>query len=192
MWDPQRLTTLWACMACYRDSFTFLLLYIYIYIYIHFFFQLNPCSHSPYITSSNKKMALSFTNMLGLSSSTCIAHIACYWKFFLLNYIQVLCLYRLCKANHAYLILCYNSSLVTWTVVSLTTAKFKPLIFSMSGFALFYTENMFIFMILYDFCLLPAQFSYIIIYIWKAESHVQIADRCASWYISSYVENVVL
>jgi hypothetical protein len=28
MWDPQRLTTLWASMACYRDSFTF-------YIHIH-------------------------------------------------------------------------------------------------------------------------------------------------------------
>jgi hypothetical protein len=26
MWDPQRLTTLWVSMACYRDSFTFLLL----------------------------------------------------------------------------------------------------------------------------------------------------------------------
>jgi hypothetical protein len=26
MWDPQRLTTLWASMACYRDSFTFTLL----------------------------------------------------------------------------------------------------------------------------------------------------------------------
>jgi hypothetical protein len=24
MWDPQRLTTLWASTACYRDSFTFL------------------------------------------------------------------------------------------------------------------------------------------------------------------------
>jgi hypothetical protein len=22
MWEPQRLTTLWASMACYRDSFT--------------------------------------------------------------------------------------------------------------------------------------------------------------------------
>jgi hypothetical protein len=29
-------------------------------------------------------------------------------------------------------ILCYNSSLVIWTVISLTTAKFMPLIFSMS------------------------------------------------------------
>jgi hypothetical protein len=36
-------------------------------------------------------------------------------------------------------------------VVSLTTAKFKPLIFSMSGFALSYTVNVFILMILYDF-----------------------------------------
>jgi hypothetical protein len=24
MWEPQRLTTLWASMASYRDSFTFL------------------------------------------------------------------------------------------------------------------------------------------------------------------------
>jgi hypothetical protein len=38
-------------------------------------------------------------------------------------------------------ILCYNGSLVTWTVVSLTTAKLKPLIrvFSMFGFNLSYT-----------------------------------------------------
>jgi hypothetical protein len=25
MWEPQRLTTLWASTACYRDSFTYLL-----------------------------------------------------------------------------------------------------------------------------------------------------------------------
>jgi hypothetical protein len=25
MWEPRRLTTLWAFTACYRDSFTFLL-----------------------------------------------------------------------------------------------------------------------------------------------------------------------
>jgi hypothetical protein len=29
MWDPQRLTTLWASTACYRDSFTFFTLKIY-------------------------------------------------------------------------------------------------------------------------------------------------------------------
>jgi hypothetical protein len=33
-------------------------------------------------------------------------------------------------------ILCYNGSLVTWKVVSLTAAKFKALIFSTSDFAL--------------------------------------------------------
>jgi hypothetical protein len=61
-------------------------------------------------------------------------------------------------------ILCCNGCLVTWTVVSLTTAKFKPLIFSVSGFTLSYTANMFILMIPYDFCLFSAQFCYIIIY----------------------------
>jgi hypothetical protein len=35
------------------------------------------------------------------------------------------------------LILCYNGSLVTWTVVSVTIAMFKPFIFSMSGFTLY-------------------------------------------------------
>jgi hypothetical protein len=41
--------------------------------------------------------------MHGLSSNVRIAHIAFYWKFFRLNYIQVLCQYRHCKAEHAYL-----------------------------------------------------------------------------------------
>jgi hypothetical protein len=56
------------------------------------------------------------------------------------------------------LILCYDS-LVTWMVMRLTAAKFKTLIFSMSGFTLSYAANMFILIILYDFCLLSAQFS---------------------------------
>jgi hypothetical protein len=50
-------------------------------------------------------------------------------------------------------ILCYNGSLVTWTVVSFTPAKFKPLIFSVSCFALSYTANMFILRILCEFML---------------------------------------
>jgi hypothetical protein len=49
------------------------------------------------------------------------------------------------------LMLHYNGSLVSWTVVSLTTAKFKPLIFSMADYALSYTANLFILMILQDF-----------------------------------------
>jgi hypothetical protein len=62
------------------------------------------------------------------------------------------------------------------------------------GFAkhiLSYVANMSILMILYDFCLLPAQFCHIIVYIWKVESHVQIADRCAPWKISSGAETVL-
>jgi hypothetical protein len=88
-------------------------------------------------------------------------------------------------------ILCYNGSLVTWTVVSLTTAKFKPLIFSVC-FTLSYTANIIILMILYDSCLLPAQFCYIIVYTRKVENCVQIADRCAPWKISSSAQNLVL
>jgi hypothetical protein len=42
-------------------------------------------------------------NIPGLSSSVRIAQTACYWKFFLVHYIQVLCQSRLCKADHAYL-----------------------------------------------------------------------------------------
>jgi hypothetical protein len=42
-------------------------------------------------------------NMLGLSSSVHITHTACYWQFFLLHYIEVLCQCRLCKVHQAYL-----------------------------------------------------------------------------------------
>jgi hypothetical protein len=50
----------------------------------------------------------------------------------------------------------YNGSLDTWSVVRLTAAKFKPLIFSVLGFTLLYIADIRIFMILYDFCLLSA------------------------------------
>jgi hypothetical protein len=90
------------------------------------------------------------------------------------------------------LILCYNGSLVTWTVVNVTTAKFKLFVFSEPGYTLPYTANMFIFMILYDFCMLAAQFCYVIVYIRKVESRVQIADRCEPWKIYSGAENLVL
>jgi hypothetical protein len=62
----------------------------------------------------------------------------------------------------------------------------------MSGLALSYTANMFILMILHDFCLLPAQFCYTIVYIRKVESRVQIADRCAPWKISNGTEKLIL
>jgi hypothetical protein len=50
---------------------------------------------------------------------------------------------------------------------------------------------MFILMILYDFCLFPAQFCYITVYIRKVESRVQIADWCAHWKISNGAENLI-
>jgi hypothetical protein len=40
----------------------------------------------------------------------------------------------------------------------------------MSSFALSYTANIFILTILYDFCLLPAQFCYLIVYIRNVEN----------------------
>jgi hypothetical protein len=63
----------------------------------------------------------------------------------------------------------------------MTTARFKPLVFSVSGFALSYIANMFILMILYDFCVSPAKFCYVIAYIGQVESRVQIAGQCESW-----------
>jgi hypothetical protein len=88
--------------------------------------------------------------------------------------------------------LCYNGSLVNSTAVSLPTAKFKPLIFSVSGLVLPYAANMFSLMIPCDFCLLPAQFCYINVYTRKVESRAQMADRCAPWKMSSGAENLVL
>jgi hypothetical protein len=76
---------------------------------------------------------------------------------YIVQYIQVLCQSRLCKKNKPLSrSLCYIDSLVTSTVVSLTTAKFKPLTFSVSGFALSYAANIFSIIILYDFCLKSA------------------------------------
>jgi hypothetical protein len=78
---------------------------------------------------------IGFTSPL---SSVRIAHIAYYCKFFLLHYA--------CKSSVIMPILriiCYNGSLVNWTVVRLTAAEFKPLIFifSMIGFILPYTAT---------------------------------------------------
>jgi hypothetical protein len=80
-----------------------------------------------------------------------------------IQYIQGLFQSRLGTADYALVTssLHYNDSLDTWTVVHMTTAKFKPLILSVSGFAFSSVAN--IFMILDDFCLLPALFCYVII-----------------------------
>jgi hypothetical protein len=38
MWEPRRLTTLWAFTACYRDSFTFFF-YLYMHTYIRIYIK---------------------------------------------------------------------------------------------------------------------------------------------------------
>jgi hypothetical protein len=37
MWDPRCVTNKWACMACYRDSFAFILSFIFKTVLIHFY-----------------------------------------------------------------------------------------------------------------------------------------------------------
>jgi hypothetical protein len=74
----------------------------------------------------------------------------------------------------------------------MTATKFKPLIFSVLGFALSNVANIFIFMNLDDFCLLPARFCYLIINIRNLESHMHIANRYAPRKIANGAENPVL
>jgi hypothetical protein len=82
-----------------------------------------------------------------------------------IQYIQGIFQSRLGTADHALVTsnLHNNDNLITWTVIHMTAAKFKPLIFSVSCFALSNVANIFIFMILDNFCLLPAIFCYVII-----------------------------
>jgi hypothetical protein len=102
------------------------------------------------------------------------SHIQIFLKNFPYVYIQVLCQSRLCKTDRDCLTYTWTTggSLSYLTALSLTATKFKPHAIStcMSGFALSYAANMFILMILYDFCLLPAQFCYIIVYIWRLKA----------------------
>jgi hypothetical protein len=147
--------------------------------------QLNRYSKSLCNVLSDKRVGLSLMNMLGLSSSHWSISFGTTQKSSVSTGFakQIMPILR---------ILCYNGSLVNWTVVSLITAKFKRLIFSTSGFALSYIANTFILVILYDFCLLPARFCNIIVYIQKVENRVQNADRCAPWKIPNGVENLLL
>jgi hypothetical protein len=130
-----------------------------------FFSQLKPCRHSPYVTSSLT------------SGWVCLLWICLpFRQVYVSHVIEKFCFCTIYKSSVStgfakqimliLRVLCYNGRLVTWTILSLITAKFKPLMFSLSGFALSYTTNMFILMIMYDFCLLSAQFCYIIIYIY--------------------------
>jgi hypothetical protein len=107
-------------------------------------------------------------------------------------YTSPLCQSRLPKADVYLTYLMLQRQLIHLNAVSSTAPKFKLLAFCMFGFALSYGANMFILMILYDLCLLPAQFCYIIVYIRKFESRVQIVDLCAPWKIANGAENLIL
>jgi hypothetical protein len=62
----------------------------------------------------------------------------------------------------------------------------------MSGFALSNVVNILILMILYDFCLLPAWFCYVIINIQNLESHMHITDQCMPRETTNGAENLIL
>jgi hypothetical protein len=62
----------------------------------------------------------------------------------------------------------------------------------MSRFALPYIADISITMILYDFCLFPAELCYIIVNVRNIESLMQFADRRVPWKIDNGAENLVL
>jgi hypothetical protein len=64
---------------------------------------------------------------------------------------------------------CYYGSLDVWTIACLTAIKSEPFMFSVLGFGFAYVSNIQIIVILYDFCVLPAYFSYKIVDVWNFE-----------------------
>jgi hypothetical protein len=66
-------------------------------------------------------------------------------------------------------------------VVRLIIANFKPLTFFVLCFSFSDVASICIFVILYDLCLLPAQFHYAVINIQYLESHVQLALEIYQW-----------
>jgi hypothetical protein len=82
--------------------------------------------------------------------------------------------------------------LVSWTLVGLTAAKFKPLIHLMTGFSLSNTMYIWICLVYDSFCLCPVTCSYIVIHLRNFDSHMQFADWCALVKISNSAEYSVL
>jgi hypothetical protein len=74
---------------------------------------------------------------------------------------------------------------------STNAAKFKLPVFSISGHALFYVANVFIPMIVYDLCLLSAQFCRAITNIRYLENHMEISNRYTPRKIIIDTENLV-
>jgi hypothetical protein len=113
------------------------------------FFQSNPHGHSPCVTVTLTRIWACLTNMVG----------HCHRAYSILLKILPFSIYTSPPSVQALqsisclsYLSCHNGSVVTWTVVSLTAAKFKPLVFSVSGSVLSYTANMVILMILQPSC----------------------------------------
>jgi hypothetical protein len=92
------------------------------------FFQLNSCCDSPYVRSSLMKR---WVCILWI----CLAFCQVYISHSILLKILPFALHRSSVSTGfpqqimpILCILCYSGSLVTWTIVSLTTTKFKPLV----------------------------------------------------------------
>jgi hypothetical protein len=78
----------------------------------------------------------------------------------------------------------HSGILLTWMIVCLTTAKHECLKFSLSGFTFSHVAYICSFMILYDLCLLPAQFRYVIINIQYLEIQCNSRTGVRLWNLS--------
>jgi hypothetical protein len=142
---------------------------------------------------SDDRMGLSLMNMLGLSSNVIIAHIEFYWKFFILHYIHVLCEYRLCKPDRAYLTYLMLQRQFSHLDDGMLDHRqvWASYIFYIWLRHVLYCEHVHS----HDFAWLlfvARTIFYIIVYIRKVERRVQIADQRASWKSSNCAETLLL
>jgi hypothetical protein len=81
----------------------------------------NPCGNSSYITSSLTRRWVCLLWICLAFRQVYISHI-----YYVIEKNSYFCTTHKSSVNTGLHILCYNGSVVTWTVVSLTTAKLKP------------------------------------------------------------------
>jgi hypothetical protein len=107
--------------------------------------------------------------------------------------IRQICQRRLCTAHYAYFPYTdqgYDHCLDISSVICLTATKYKPFVRPVLSLALPNVKNNYIFIIQYFCCL--QSFVMKSYYVWNFERQMQIAGRCAPWWITSDAENFVL
>jgi hypothetical protein len=87
---------------------------------------------------------------------------------------------------------CNFGSLDNSTILCLTAAKSEPFIFPVLGFVFACVSKIYIFMILYDFCLLLASFCYIVVNVRNFECQMKSAGRCVPLQVTSGAEGSIL